>query len=602
MNDYQKSLEHTLSLLPSEAGVYRFFDADDKIIYIGKAKNLKNRVSSYFNKQTTYHRKTLKLISEIRRVEFTVVNSEYDALLLENNLIKEHQPKYNILLKDDKTYPYICVTQEPFPRVFPTRNIEDKRHHYYGPYASVKMMNTLLDLFKQLFTLRTCSYVLSEENIAKKKFKVCLEYHLKNCKGGCEGLQKEEDYLKDIQQVVSILKGNIQPAKQYFKEKMVSAAEKMAFEEAEQWKRKLEIIQHFQNKSLVSNPSVDSLEVYTIINGEEEAYVNFMGIKHGCLVQTESVQIKKRLDEPAEELLAYAITDFRQKYAINARKILTNIELAIEIPDTEILMPKIGDLKKLVELSLKNAMYFKRELATAKMDVQKDKRRSYTLLQLKADLNLKEIPAHIECFDNSNIQGTNPVAAMVCFKDGKPAKKEYRHFHIRTVEGPNDFASMYEVVKRRYTRLLEENAPLPQLIVIDGGKGQLSAAVQALKELDLYGKVAIIGIAKRLEEIYFPDDSVPLHLHKKSRSLELLQKIRDEAHRFAIGFHRDTRSKNALKTSLETMEGFGKATIEKLLNAFKSLNGIRTAPREEVAQLIGKKKADLLFQHLEKEP
>lgn len=601
MNDYQKSLEHTLNLLPTEAGVYRFFDADNRIIYIGKAKNLKNRVSSYFNKQTTHHRKTLKLISEIRRIEFTVVNSEYDALLLENNLIKEHQPKYNILLKDDKTYPYICVTQEPFPRVFPTRNIEDKKHRYFGPYASLKTMNMLLELFKQLFNLRTCQYFLSEENIAKKKFKVCLEYHLKNCKGGCEGFQKEEDYLKDIQQVVSILKGNIQPAKQYFKEKMLAAAEKMAFEEAAAWKKKLEIIQNFQNKSLVANPSIDSLEVYTIIDGEEDAYVNFMGIQHGCLVQTESVQIKKRLDEPPDELLTHAITNFRQKYQINARKIVTNIPLSIEIPQTELTVPKIGDFKKLVELSLKNALYFKHERETAKIEVQKDKSRSYTLLQLKADLNLKEIPEHIECFDNSNIQGTNPVAAMVCFKNGKPAKKEYRHFHIKTVEGPNDFASMYEVVMRRYTRLLQEEAPLPQLIIIDGGKGQLSAAVQALKELTLYGKVAIIGIAKRLEEIYFPEDAIPLHLHKKSRSLELLQKIRDEAHRFAISFHRDVRSNAALKTGLESIEGFGKVTIEKLLTTFKSINNIQKASHEEIAQLIGEKKTKVLLQHLNKE-
>ncbi|GAB4332629.1 MAG: excinuclease ABC subunit UvrC [Flammeovirgaceae bacterium] len=594
-----ENIEHTLSLLPQEAGVYRFLNEDSEIIYIGKAKNLKNRVSSYFNKQGTYNRKTQKLVSEIRKIEFTVVDSEFDALLLENNLIKEHQPKYNILLKDDKTYPYICVTNEPFPRVFCTRNIEDKRQKYFGPYASIKTMHTLLDLFKQLFTLRTCTYHLSQENIEKKKFKVCLEYHLKNCKGGCEGLQSEKEYLADIQQVISILKGNLSPAKQYFKDKMMEAAEKLEFEIAETFKKKLELIQNFQNKSLIANPNIESLEVYAIVDGEEDAYVNFMGIRHGCLVETESVQIKKKLEESPAEILAFTIMDFRQKYKILSPKILTNLEVELEIPKTEIIVPKIGDLKKLIELSLKNVMYFKKERETAKIEVQKDKRKSYTLLQLKADLNLKELPHHIECFDNSNIQGSHPVAAMVCFKDGRPSKKDYRHFHVKTVVGANDFASMYEIVTRRYKRLLEEESPLPQLIVIDGGKGQLSSACQALKDLGLYGKVAIVGIAKRLEEIYYPEDSLPLHLNKKSRSLELLQKIRDEAHRFAITFHRDTRSANSLKSGLESLPSFGSITISKLLNHYKSMNGIREAGKESVIQLIGEKKANILWEYLE---
>jgi excinuclease ABC subunit C len=598
MKFQNENIEHTLNLLPQEAGVYRFFDDEGEIIYIGKAKSLKNRVSSYFNKQGTYNRKTQKLVSEIRKVEFTVVNSEFDALLLENNLIKEHQPKYNILLKDDKTYPYICVTNEPFPRVFYTRNIEDKKQKYFGPF-NPKTMHTLLDLFKQLFALRTCSYHLSQENIEKKKFKVCLEYHLKNCKGGCEGLQNEKEYLSDIQQVTSILKGNLSPAKQYFKDKMMEAAEKLEFETAESFKKKLELLQNFQNKSLIANPNIESLEVYAIVDAEEDAYVNFMGIQHGCLVQTESVQIKKRLEESSAEILAFAIMDFRQKYNIQSPKILTNIEIDLEIPKTEILVPKIGDLKKLIELSFKNVMYFKKERETAKIEVQKDKRKSYTLLQLKADLNLKEVPHHIECFDNSNIQGTNPVAAMVCFKDGRPSKKEYRHFHVKTVVGANDFASMYEIVTRRYKRLLEEESPLPQLIVIDGGKGQLSSACQALKDLELYGKIPIVGIAKRLEEIYYPEDTLPLHLSKKSRSLELLQKIRDEAHRFAISFHRDTRSANSLKSGLESIPSFGSATISKLLNQYKSINGIKEAGKEDISQLIGEKKANILWEYLE---
>lgn len=587
----KEQLQHIVSNLPQEPGVYKFFNGERKIIYIGKAKSLKNRVSSYFVKQSSANRKTLRLVSEIRHLEYVVVNTEFDALLLENNLIKENQPKYNILLKDDKSYPYICVTNERYPKVFPTRRTEAKQHRYFGPYASVGAMNTLLDLFKQLFTLRNCSFTLSEENVAKGKFKVCLEYHLKNCMGPCEGLQEEEEYLEDINQVVDILKGNLSPAKQFFKEKMTEAATNMEFEKAEVFKRKYETLNRFQNKSLVTNPKVAELETYSIISDEDFAYVNFIKITNGRITQTETVQFKKKLDEPEDEILAFAIMDFRSKFRSASRRIVVNKEPAMALPDVEIVLPKIGDMKKLIGLSVKNALYYKKEKDSAKVELMKNKNKNYTLLQLKADLNLKELPRHIECFDNSNIQGTNPVAAMVCFKDGKPSKRDYRHYKIKTVEGPDDFASMYEVVTRRYKRLKEEESPLPQLVVIDGGKGQLSSAVRALKDLDLYHQIPLVGIAKRLEEIYYPEDQYPLHLNKKSRSLELLQKLRNEAHRFAITFHRDLRSKNSLVSELEEIEGIGPSTRKKLLTHFKTISKIKTASLNDLEPVIGNSKA-----------
>ncbi|KXX67757.1 excinuclease ABC subunit UvrC [Flammeovirga sp. SJP92] len=592
--DYKEELMKVVKNLPLQPGVYKYLNEEGKIIYIGKAKKLKNRVSSYFLKQAGMNRKTKRLVSEIRGIEYTVVDSEYDALLLENNLIKKNQPKYNILLKDDKTYPYICVTKERFPRVFSTRNTTDKRHRYFGPYPNGRAMSALLDLFKQLYKIRNCTYNLSEENVAAAKYSVCLEYHINNCLGPCEGKQTEEIYNEDIQQILNILKGNLSVAREYFTQKMEEAVASLAFEEANTWKQKLELITNYQSKSLVVSPTLKEVEVYAIISDERFAYVNFIKIMNGGIIYAESNQITKRMDEEDEEILLQAIMDFRERYKTSTRKIYTNIEITSfdeEDDRMEFSVPKIGDGKKLIQLSFKNAMYFKRERETSRGEISDKKSNYQTLLQLKSELQLKEVPVHIECFDNSNIQGTNPVSACVVFKDGKPSKKDYRHFHVKTVEGPDDFASMEEAVYRRYKRLLEEKQKLPQLVIIDGGKGQLSSACEALKSLGLYGKLPIIGIAKKLEEIFFPEDPIPLHLSKKSRSLQLVQRLRDEAHRFGITFHRNLRSKGSIHSKLEDIPGVGPNTIQKLLKHYKTITNIKAAPVEELADLIGNSKA-----------
>lgn len=612
-------ISETLKILPTEPGVYKYFDSEGIIIYVGKAKNLKNRVSSYFANKADLNRKTQRLVSEICRIEYTVVNTEFDAFLLENNLIKANQPKYNILLKDDKTYPYICITNEPFPRVFPTRRHDVEGSTYFGPYASVKGMNILLDLLKKIYTIRSCSFSLTKENIRKKKFKVCLEYHIKNCKGGCEGLQTEDDYQKDIEQVINVLKGKIGVATNYFKQKMQEAAAAWKFEEAQTYKDKLDALENFQSRSLVANPNISDVDVFAITSDEKAAYINYLHIQNGAITQTQTITVKKKLDEADSEILAYVILDFRSKYFIVRKieggestensvnpskyqiyntKIISNIELQIEGLDIQV--PKIGDLKKLVELSYKNALFKKKERMNKEVEIKDNSANKRILEQMKKDLNLIVRPDHIECFDNSNIQGTNPVAAMVCFKDAKPSKKDYRHFKIKTVVGANDFASMYEIVTRRYTRLLEEKASLPQLIIIDGGKGQLSSACDALKALNLYGKIPIIGIAKRLEELYYPEDELPIMISKKSESLKLIQRLRDEAHRFAITFHRDLRSKNSIVSRLEEIEGIGKATTEKLLKKYKSVKKIVETDPAEIEAFIGKDKARLVIEGLKK--
>jgi excinuclease ABC subunit C len=583
--------------LPDHPGVYKYFNAEKELIYVGKAKSLKKRVSSYFNKNTGVNLKTRRMVKEITQIEIILVDSELDALLLENNLIKKSQPRYNILLRDDKTYPYLLLTKENFPRLFPTRNHLPRRGTYFGPFASVKAMNTVLDLLRELFTIRTCNLDLSYLKINEDKYKVCLEYHVGNCQGPCVGKQAESDYLADIEQAKHILKGNLGVAKTYFKQRMQAHAENLEFEQAQRAKNRLELLEKYQAKSLITNPSISNLDVCTLVSDEKNAYVNYMRVKNGSLITSKNVELKKRLDESEEELLVTALVRLQDQFQSDAEEILVNIDLeTIEGLNTTV--PKIGDKRKLIELSLKNALYYKKEKALL-LGLNQDKK-DRVIKQLQRDLSLQEIPDHIECFDNSNIQGTNPVASMVCFLNGKPAVKEYRHYHIKTVEGPNDFASMKEIVGRRYKRLLEEEKPLPKLVVIDGGKGQLSSAIEALVELGIYGKMPIIGIAKRLEEIYFPGDSYPIHIDKKSESLMLLQRIRDEAHRFAITFHRNVRSKNAFGTQLTDIEGIGEGTAQKLLKQFKSVRKIKEATEEQLSTAIGVTKAKLLVEWIEK--
>ncbi|MDJ1485291.1 excinuclease ABC subunit UvrC [Cytophagaceae bacterium YF14B1] len=586
-------LKEQISKLPDTPGVYRYFDIDNELIYVGKAKNLKNRVSSYFNKSANHDQKTRRMVSQIDRLEFTVVNSEFDALLLENSLIKQYQPKYNILLRDDKTYPYLCITNEPFPKLIPTRHLDRSLGTYFGPYASVKTMHTLLEFLRKLYTIRTCNLNLTQKNIEAKKFKVCLEYHIGNCKGPCEGLVSREEYDKNIDQVKNILKGHLSPAIQHFKEQMQEAAMDLAFERAQEYKEKLSLLEGFQSKSLIVNPNISNIDVFTIASDDKNAYVNYMQIVDGSIIHTKNALVQKKLDESEAEILSHIILGLREEHQSESKEILTNASLEIELPHISWTIPQIGDKKKLVDLSLKNALYFKRDLTQKKEQkgevlAEKGKR---ALVKLQQDLQLKVLPTHIECFDNSNFQGTNPVSAMVCFKNGVPSKKDYRHYKVKTVEGPDDFATMHEVVTRRYTRLLNENAPLPSLIVIDGGKGQLGAATQALKELGIYGQIPIIGIAKRLEEIYFPGDEIPIHIDKKSESLKLIQRIRDEAHRFGITFHRDLRSKNTMTTQLFDIPGIGPETANKLLTLFKSVKKLREATMEELTEAVGKSKA-----------
>ncbi|MBK6265848.1 excinuclease ABC subunit C [Marivirga sp. S37H4] len=586
------------NLLPPSPGIYKFHNSEGIIIYVGKAKNLKNRVTSYFNNSKTHNRKTLKLVSEIQKIEISIVNSEFDALLLENSLIKELQPKYNILLKDDKTFPYLCVTNEPFPRIIATRNRNTRNGTYFGPYASVRAMNNVLELIRKLYTIRTCKLNLSNKNIQSGKFKVCLEYHIGNCKGPCEGFQNSADYQKDIELAEQILKGNLIIPKQYFREHMEISASELQFEEAQKYKNKLELLEKFQSKSLVVNPRLTNIDVCSIISEEKSAFLNYMRIKNGSIIATQTIEIKKKLEESDAEILLLAIIDLRNLYQSASPEILTNIGIENIPAEFHFTTPQIGDKKKLVDMSLKNALFFKKEKLNQNESSKIKELR--VIKQLQVDLQLKELPIRIECFDNSNLGGTNPVASMVHFKNGRPAKNEYRHYHIKTVVGPDDFASMTEIVGRRYGRLQKENLPLPNLIVIDGGKGQLNAACIAIKELGLYGEIPIIGIAKRLEEIYFPGDQFPLHISKKSESLKLLQRLRDEAHRFAITFHRNIRSKNTFVSDLEKISGIGEKTINELLTHFKSLRKIKDASFEELNRVVGSNKAEVLmksFQH-----
>jgi excinuclease ABC subunit C len=582
-----------------DPGVYRYFDEADTIVYIGKAKNLKNRISSYFTNQKNQDTKTRRLVQQIRRVEFTIVHSEFDALLLENTLIKQFQPKYNILLRDDKTYPFLCVTKEHFPKLISTRRIDHRAGTYFGPFANPKAMNALMELLHQLFPLRTCSLALKPANIEQGKFKVCLEYHIGNCKGPCESLQTEAIYLEYIDSVQSILKGHYQRPKNYFHEKMLDAAGRLAFEEAQEYKEKWQLLENYQAKSTVVNPAIHDVDVFAIVTDDQIAYINFMKVINGTITQSQTWETKKKLNEDESDLLTMLIWEKREQFQSEAKEIITNIPMALEFKGVKNTIPVMSDKKKLLDMSLKNVLYFKKEKADRKAAEESGgDRKMRVLLTLKNDLRLTQLPKHIECFDNSNLQGTNPVSAMVCFLNGLAAKKEYRLFTPKTVDGPNDFATMYEVVSRRYKRLIEEESELPDLIIVDGGKGQLSSACDALKAIGLYGKIPIIGIAKRLEEIYFPEDTLPLYIDKKSESLKIIQQLRDEAHRFGITAHRNKRSKNFIVSQLEEMEGIGKLTAQKLLKEFGTTRNMLDAPQIELEKVIGKAKTPALIKQL----
>jgi excinuclease ABC subunit C len=590
------AIEIQLKSLPEVPGVYQYFDKQDKIIYIGKAKNVKKRVTSYFNKTVENH-KTRVLVKNISRIEHVVVDSEMDALLLENNLIKKYKPRYNILLKDDKTYPWICIKNEPFPRVFFTRKVFKDGSEYFGPFTSLKTVRSLFDLVKGLYPLRSCNYDLSEEKISAQKYKVCLEYHIGNCLAPCVAAIDTASYGKNIESIRQILKGNFKEALNAFEHQMKQYAQKMEFEKAQWIKEKIEDLKNFQAKSTVVNPKISHVDVFSIFSDESYGYINYLQVSYGAIVRSHTLEIKKKLDESDATLLQLGIIEIRQLFSSTSKTVFLNEKVSLG-DELKVFVPQQGDKKKLVDLSLRNAKYFRMERFKQMKIVDPDRHSKRIMSQMKADLRLPQEPIHIECFDNSNIQGSNPVAACVVFKNGKPSKKEYRHYNIKTVTGPDDFASMEEVVFRRYKRLLEEDEPLPQLIVIDGGKGQLSSAVKSLDVLGLRGKISILGIAKRLEEIYFPNDSIPLYLDKKSETLKILQRARDEAHRFGITFHRNKRSKGALKSGLDTIPGVGPKTKEILLRKFKSFKRIKEVSKYDLIHVLGENKGTQLYKQL----
>lgn len=585
-----EKISNILRSLPNKPGVYQHLDKNGKILYIGKAKDLKKRVSSYFTKRHDNARTHL-MVKKVEDIKTIITETEFDALLLENNLIKEYQPKYNVNLKDDKTYPWICIKKERFPRIFSTRNQIKDGSEYFGPYASVRVMKTVLDLIRQLYHIRTCKLQLTPENIEEEKFRICLEYHIGNCKGPCEGRQTEEQYNSDIEAARELIKGNLNSVKKMLQLQMQNLAAELRFEEAQKTKEKIEMVERYQAKSTVVHPNITDIDIFSVTTDAEYGYVNYLKIIDGAVLQSHTVELKKKLDETPEELLEMTIPEIRELFKSTSKEAFLSHNIDLEIPDLKISVPQRGDKKHLVDLSLKNARYFRMEKLKNIQIVDPDRHVKRLMQQMKQDLRMSEEPRHIECFDNSNIQGTNPVAACVVFKDGKPSKKDYRHFNIKTVEGPDDFASMEEVVFRRYNRLQNEGEPLPQLIVIDGGKGQLGAALKALEALGLRGKIAILGIAKRLEELYFPGDKYPLYLDKRSETLKVIQRLRDEAHRFGITHHRNRRSKNTFKSELEQIPGVGPATIKDLLSKFKSVAKIKAASEEELAGVVGQSKA-----------
>lgn len=587
------SLELQLKTLPSEPGVYRYYDKNEQLLYVGKAKNLKKRVLSYFNKNLSGYRIKI-MVGKIQRLETTIVNSEYDALLLENNLIKEHQPFYNVMLKDDKTYPWICIKNEAFPRIFLTRNVIKDGSEYYGPYAKVRPAKILLDTIKHIYKLRTCNLNLAPNKIDDGKYKVCLEYHIKNCEGPCEGLESKEDYDEKIDAIRGIIKGDFRKAKDYLVNQMMKYAENLQFEQAQLIKERLDILEDYQAKNTVVNPNIDDVDVFGMTSDETAAYVNFFKIRNGNIIQSFTTEIKKILEESDEDIMEEALIEIRQKFSSDSKEVLLPFHLSVEIPNVKLIVPKVGDKKRIVELSEKNAKEYRLEKLKQVQIIDPERHTNRIMAEMQKLLRMPVEPRHIEGFDNSNIQGTNPVSACVVFKDGKPSKADYRIFHPKTVEGPNDFATMEEVIYRRYKRMLDEGENLPQLILIDGGKGQLSSAVKSLRLLGLYGKITIVGIAKRLEEIFFPEDPIPLYLDKKSETLKILQRVRDEAHRFGVKHHRTRRKNSTIKSELEEIPGVGEKTIELLLSKLKSVKRIKESNLETLEEILGKSKAKLI--------
>lgn len=596
---YNENVKKIVLSLPDEPGIYQYLDKSGTVIYVGKAKNLKRRVSSYFNR-TLDSRKTEMLVKNIADIRTIIVQTEQDALILENNLIKKYQPRYNILLKDDKTYPWICVKNEPFPRVFQTRRVEHDGSLYFGPFTSGYIIKTLLDLFNQTYKLRTCRLNLLEENVSRGKFKVCLKYHIGNCLGPCEAYQSLKSYTEGIEQIKNILRGNVGSVISDLKKRMKDYAENLQFEDAQRIKNQLEALQKYQVKSTVVSPSIQNLDVYSFQREDSISYVNFLKIVHGSVIQSFTLEIKERVEESDEDLLSMGIMEIRQRISSDSSEIVVPFKPSFELVDIKYVVPQRGDRKRLLELSEKNVKFYILEQKKANANAKTETSSERILKTAQKDLRLHELPFHIECFDNSNLQGTNPVASCVVFKNAKPSKRDYRHFNIKTVVGANDFASMEEIIYRRYRRLLDENQNLPNLVIVDGGKGQLSSAVSALDQLGLRGKLPIIGIAKRLEEIYYPDDPIPLYIDKNSESLKLIQRLRDEAHRFGITHHRNQRSKSMLVSELDSIKGVGSKTQELLLKKFKSVDGIKNASFDDLKETLGEKKASTVFNYFMK--
>jgi excinuclease ABC subunit C len=593
-------LKEKIKVIPNSPGIYQYYDKTGKIIYVGKAKNLKKRVSSYFTKSQD-NGKTLMLIKRIVDIKYLVVDTEMDALLLENNLIKKYQPKYNIQLKDDKTYPWIVIKNEAFPRLFKTRRVIKDGSNYYGPYASVKMLYTLMDLIKEVYPLRTCNLNLSKEALAKQNYKVCLEYHIGNCNGPCVGKETEAEYNRYTDEIKNILKGNVSTVIKALKNWMNELASDMKYEEAQDIKEKIRLLEGYYSKSAIVSPTIHNVDIMTMVEDDKYAYVNYLKMNNGAIIHGHTIEVKKKLDETPEQIIPIVLTEMRERFGNEGSEIITEADIAADLPTFKITNPQRGDKKALLDLSLRNAKFYMIEKHKQEKIKNPDRNFERIMETMQKDLRLKEWPTHIECFDNSNFQGTNAVAACVVFKNGKPSKKEYRNFNIKTVTGPDDFASMEEVVFRRYRRLLEEEQPLPQLVIIDGGKGQLSSALKSLDQLGLRGKITIVGIAKKLEEIYFPGDSVPIYIDKRSESLKIIQHLRNEAHRFGITHHRNKRSKNALGTELTDIAGIGEKTAEDLLKEFKSVKRVREADPEQIEKVIGKAKAKVLLEYLEKQ-